>query len=102
MDFIGTFLIWTFISWVTLLVVIPIAQRLADFAMPPLGQLLWTLAVVAAVTNAVTLGLTLVNPFLGWLAGIIVFFVFMVKWFQIDFFGGVIIVVVSWVVSALQ
>ena len=92
------FVIGTAISWVTLLIVIPIAQKLADFSMPPWPETLWKLAVVAGAYNGVLLALTPVNIFLAWIAMAVVFFSLMVKWFDVDFFGAVIIVVVSAVV----
>ncbi len=96
-----TFLIGTALSWVMLLIIIPIARKLADFSMPPWSQALWKLAVVAAVVNAIEIGLDPVNGWLSWIVSAIAFWVLMVKWFDVDFFGAVIIVVVTAVVRTL-
>ena len=95
MSYAIAFLAGTFITWVILLIVVPIAQKLADFGMPPWPETLWKLAVVAAAYVAVTVALNPVHGFVSEIGGAIVFFFLMVKWFQIDFFGAVIIVVVS-------
>lgn len=62
---------------------------------------LWKLAVVAAAVIGLNMALTPVNWFVGLVAGAIVFFALMVKWFDIDVFGAIVIVIVSRVVSAL-
>jgi len=98
MLYVIMFLVGTFISWVVLLIVVPIAQKLADFSMPPWPEALWKLAVVAGVINLVALLLDPVNWFLSWIVAAVLFWVLMVKWFDVDFFGATIIVVISWVV----
>ena len=99
MKYLLVFVLGTIISWVALNVVIPIAQKLGDFSMPPWREMAWKLAVIAAAGNLVTIILDPVNVFLSWVVGVIVFWTFMVKWFQVDFFGGFMIVVVSWVLQ---
>jgi hypothetical protein len=96
MVYVLAFLIGTLVSWVMLLIVVPIARKLADFSMPPWPETLWRLAIVAAAVNLVTIALDPVNAIVSWVAGAIVFFTLMVKWFDVDLFGAVIIVVVSW------
>lgn len=44
MEYVLGFLIGTAVSWVSLLIVMPIAQRLAEFSMPPWPEALWKLA----------------------------------------------------------
>ena len=95
---LAAILVGTVISWITLLIVVPIAQKLADFGMPPFPQMLWMLAVVAVASNGASTVLALVNPLLGWAGGVIVFWTLMWKWFDLDLWGAVIIVVVSWVI----
>lgn len=90
-----TFLILTLISLITLLIVIPIARKVADFSMPPWPETLWKLAVVAGVVNAISLGLAPVNIVVSWIVATVVFWVIMVKWFDVDLFGAIIIVIVS-------
>ena len=100
MGYVLLFLIGTAVSWVTLLIVIPVAQKLADFSMPPWSEMLWKLAVVAVAGSVVAAAVTPIHPWLSWIVGAIVFWVFMVKWFDIDLFAAIVIVVVSWVVRA--
>ena len=98
MIYVIAFLVGTLITWVTLLIVLPLAQKLADFGLPAWPQLLWQVALVAAIVNAVSMGLQSVGGVLEWLVTSVVFWVLMVKWFNVDFFGAVIIVVVNLVV----
>lgn len=95
-EYLILILIGTAITWVGLLIVIPIAQKLADFAMPPWPETLWKLAVVAGAVNVVTVLLDPVNSWLALLVGAGVFWALMVRWFRIDLFGAVIIVFLSW------
>jgi len=97
MEYAILFLLLTFVSGVSLLIVIPIAQKLADFSMPPWPETLWKLALVAAGVNAIGLALDPVNVFLSWIVGAVAFWTIMVKWFDVDLFGAMVIVVVSWV-----
>jgi len=99
MDYVVTFLLGTLISWILLLIVVPISQKLADFSFPPWPETLWKLAVIAGATNATNMALTPVHWILALLGGPAVFFILMYKWFDIDFFGAVIIVVVHAIVS---
>lgn len=101
MTFLVVFLLGTFISWVSLLIVIPIAQKLADFSFPPWGEALWKLAIVAAAANLAEILGSLANGMLGLIAGAVVFFALMFKWFDVDFFGAIIIVFVSWLLRIL-
>ncbi|GAH67003.1 unnamed protein product, partial [marine sediment metagenome] len=87
-------------SWVSLLIIVPIARKLADFAFPPWPEALWKLAVIALACNVVAVALDPVHFILSLVAGAVVFFTLMVKWFEIDFFGAIMIVIVSWVVRA--
>ncbi len=105
MIYVTTFLVGTFVSWVGLLIVIPIAQKLADFSMPEWSERLWKLAIVAAAGSAISVALDPVNVWLSLIAGGIVFWVLMVKWFQIDIFGALIIMLVTtmvkWIFGAI-
>ena len=97
MEYAITIVIGSLVSWLILLIVVPISQKLADFAFPPWGEALWKLALVALACTAVETGLGPIHWLLAWVVSAILFWVLMVKWFQIDFFGAVIIVIVSWV-----
>ena len=101
MEYALAFLVGTAISWIGLIIVIPIAQRIAEFSLPPWLETLWKLAVIAGAGNLVAILLDPVHFFLSWVVGFVVFWWLMVKWFDVDFFGAVIIVVVSWVIRIL-
>ena len=98
MFYVLAFLIGTIITWVILLIVVPIAQKLANFGMPPWPETLWKLAVISGGVNLVSLVLDPVHWLVGVIVSGIVFFTLMVKWFQVDLFGGIIIVLVGWIV----
>ena len=100
MEFIVGFAIGSVISWILLLIVVPIAQRLADFGLPPWPEMLWKLGVVVVAANAASEALGMVHFFLAWIGGAVVFWVFMVKWFEVDFFGAFIIIAVTVIVRA--
>jgi hypothetical protein len=98
MEYVLLFLISTVISWVSLLIIVPIAQKLADFALPPWPETLWKLAAVAGAINLVDVALGPVSLVLSWIVPPILFFFLMVKWFQIDFFGALVLIAVSWII----
>lgn len=97
MQYVLELLLGTLTSWVSLLVIIPIAQRLADFSMPPWPEALAKLAAVALGTNVIAAALDPLHWILGSLAAVVVFWTLMVKWFDVDLFGAAVIVVTSWV-----
>lgn len=99
--YVLSFLVATIITWVILLIVVPIAQKLADFGMPPWPEALWKLAVISGGVNLVSLALDPIHWLLAIVASAIVFWVLMVKWFQVDFFGAVIIVAIGWIVRSV-
>ena len=101
MQYVLPYFVNVVFTWVSLLVVIPIAQRLADFSLPPWGERMWKLAVVAAVACAVSLGVGMVNGWLGWIASGIVAFGLFRWWFDMDLFGAVIVVIVNAVVQMI-
>lgn len=101
MTYVIIFVLGTIVSLISLLIVIPIARKLADFSMPPWPEALWKLAVVSACGNAVAMGLDHINGFLSLIVGAAVFWTFMVKWFDVDFFGAIVIVIVSWVLRII-
>ena len=95
MQYVVAIVVGAILSWILLLIVIPIARRIADFSLPPWPETLWKLAVVAVVGSTINVVLDPVNTWISLIASFVVFMVFMVKWFDVDFFGAVIIVVVS-------
>ena len=62
MEYLVAWLIGVALGWVVLLVVMLIAQRIADFGMPPFAEFAWRAAVVVGVTSAVGGALDLVDP----------------------------------------
>lgn len=86
-------------SWVVLVLVVRIGGRIADITIPPWPETLWKLAVVAAVSVGVGYGLDQVNGFLSIVGTAIVFWTFMVKWFDADFFAACVLTVISWFVK---
>jgi len=104
MDILLQLVIGIVFSWITLIIVMPIARKLSDFSLPPWQQTVPRLGVVAAATVLTqVLLVTFVNGFLGYVVGyvasVIVFFALLYKWFDIDVWAAVVIVVVSRVVQ---
>jgi hypothetical protein len=95
MEIVTSIFIGALGTWLTLLIVTPLAGRIAQFSFPGWKDALWKLAVVALATNAVTAVLEPVNGTLSWIVSAIVFWVLMVKWFDVDFLGAVVIIVIS-------
>ena len=62
--------------------------------MSPWPETLWKLGVVAVVGNIISVVLDPVNTWISLIVSFVVFLVFMVRWFDVDFFGALIIIVV--------
>ena len=101
MEYVIGWLVGLVIGWVSLLVVMLIAQRFADFGMPPFVDFAWKAAVVVGVTMGVDMGLDQVHPWLGWGASLIIWAILMMSLFDLDMFQLVVIVVVSWILQLL-
>lgn len=101
MEYVVAFLVGTVLQWVVLLIVIPIAQKLTDFSLPPWPERMWKLAVVSAATVGISLLLMPVNWFPALVVGAIAFFGLLYKWFDIDLLGAIVIVIASRVVAAI-
>jgi hypothetical protein len=95
MDIVLAILLGALGTWVTLMIVVPIAGRLAEFSFPGWGAAAWKLAVIALVTNALSALLAPVSGILSWIAGFVVFWGLMVKWFEMNVLGAVLVVVIS-------
>ena len=96
--FLPVFLIMTALSWVTLVIVVYLGQNLADLSVPPWPEAVWQLAIMAAFSNLATL---LLAPLIGcasWAVGVVVLWVLLAKWFDMDMFGAVVLCVISWLV----
>jgi len=99
MEYVVVLLIESFLTWIMLLIVIPISQKLADFSMPSWGEVAWKLAVTSLAMNAATMPVALlIHPMLSWPVGMIVLWALLAKWLDVDGFGMWIIVGVSFVV----
>lgn len=98
MEFILLILLGTAITWVTLMIVVPIAGRLAEFSFPGWATAAWQLAVIALVTNAASVLLAPVSGILSMIASAILFWGLLVKWFDLNLMGAVLVVVISWFV----
>jgi len=82
-------------SWLSLVILIAIGQNIADLSVPPWPETLWKLAVIAIIPEIIILSVPL-HAILVNLIVMVVFWTLMVKWFQVDFLGAVILVVLSW------
>jgi hypothetical protein len=100
MNFVLAIILGTIIGWVVLIVVVPIAEKITrEVSMPPWPEMAWKFAVVALTNNAISVLLSPVNSFLAWIVAVIVFWVLMVKWFQVSFLAAVVMCVVSFVLN---
>jgi hypothetical protein len=98
-DVVLLFLLQTLATWVSLLIIVPLAQKLADFGLPAWGELLWKLAVTAAAYS-ITLGIVgLVSPWAARFVAIAPLWLLMRMWFDLDWFGLVVIVVGTWLLN---
>jgi len=100
MGLILALVVGSLIEWVILLIVIPIAQRLADFSTPAPVETAWKLLVIVLLKNVIGFGIgDVAGWFFGRVAGIVVFWGGLKKVFDIDLFGAGIIIVVSFLVQ---
>ena len=81
--------------WILLLIVVLLAQKLADFALPPWPETMLKLGVIAVLVNTLTAGLDMVNVWLSWIGGAALFWALIVKWFEVDPFGALMIIAVA-------
>ncbi|MCL2700578.1 MAG: hypothetical protein FWE88_02665 [Phycisphaerae bacterium] len=112
MEILGAFtvllLIESILTWILLLIVVPIAHRFADFSLLPWSELLWKLGVTALAVNAAMLPITLyLHWMLSWPIGLIVLWIFLAKWLDVDGFGlkviiGVTIIVRTFIIGYLM
>jgi hypothetical protein len=89
------------LEWALGVIIMPIAPKACGLLLAPLPERAWRLLVIVVLTVAMSTGLGFINGFLGWLAGLIVFWAGIIKVFDIDLFGAIIIVVVRLVISCL-
>ncbi len=88
-------------SWIVLVAVVAIGQKIADLSVPPWPEGLWKLAVIALVANAITVGIGLLIPFIGQIVALVAFWWLMHRWFDVTFLGAIVLVVISWIVRAV-
>jgi hypothetical protein len=98
MDYLLGFAIGVAITWVMLMIVIPIARLIADFSLPPWPETMVRLLVIAAAVNFIQIFLGEVNGLLAIIASAIVFFTLLHKWFDVDVWAAIMIVIISWAV----
>ncbi len=101
MEYVVACIIGTVISWGSLMFIIPVARKIAEFSMPPWPETMWKLAVVSLCGNFVDVVLTPVNVFVSLIVGAVVFWTLMVKWFDVDWFGAMAIVIASCILRVL-
>ncbi len=92
-------IIESFLSWAVLMIVIPVASRIARFSFPGLKESAWKLAVVVLATNLIAFALSPVIGMWAAIVNVVIFWTAMVKWFDVDFIGAVVIVVVNFFVT---
>lgn len=84
-------------EWVLLLVIIPIAQRLADFELPPAFEMAWKLLLIVVIKNFAGFAAGEISPL--WIVELLVtglaFWIGMWRVFRLDLFGAVVIMVIS-------
>ena len=101
MDVIAELVVGSAIEWLILLVVIPIAQRLADFSMPPALEMAKKLFIIVLLKSIIGMGIAMIlGGFPGSIAAAIVLWTGLVKLLDLDFFGAIMIVVVSFVLRS--
>lgn len=93
------FVVGTVLNWVALMIVLPIAVRIGGFSFPGLKAAAPKLAVLVLATNVISLTLAPVIGIGAAVINLVVFWTAMVKWFDVDFFGAVVIMVVNLMVS---
>ena len=96
-----TLLICCAVEWLVLCFVVPIAQRLADFSLPPPVEMAGKLLVIVLTTNLVSFGIIALigSSLLANILALAVFWGGMVKVFEVDMFGAIIIVVMRFLVQ---
>ena len=84
MELIALFALNALIQWAVLMIVIPIAGRVAGFGFPGPKEAGWRLATLVVVTSVVSIALGSVTHLGVGLTNAIIFWVAMVKWFDVD------------------
>ena len=83
MEYVIAFFVYTAISWIFLMIVLPIARNIVDFSLPPMGELAWRAAVVAGAGAITDLVLSPISGILALVGGLVVFYGLMYKFFDI-------------------
>ena len=86
-------------NWAVLMIMIPVASRIAGFSFPGLKESAWKLAVVVLATNLIAFALSPVIGMWAAIVNLVIFWTAMVKWFDVDLIGAVVIVVLSFLVN---
>jgi len=80
-------------AWLLLLILI--GQRWMDLTLPPLGPLVLRILVINLVITTIDLLLGIVSPWLGGIAAFLVLCTFLIRWFDCDLIGLVILVILD-------
>ncbi len=101
MEYVIAFFVYTLISWIFLMIVLPIARSIVDFSLPPMGELAWRAAVVAGAGVLTDMVLSPISGLLAMVAGFVVFYGLMYKLFDSGLFSTFVIAVLNWLIVVL-
>lgn len=97
MEFVLDILVGAVVSWVGLMIVVPIAGKWVGFGIPSLGQFAWKLAVIVLAASLVYTLLAPVQWFISLGASFLVIWLLMWRWFDADLMGVVLTLVLWWI-----
>lgn len=97
MEFVLAILVGAVVSWVGLMIVVPIAGKWVGFGIPSLGQFAWKLAVIVLAASLVYTLLAPVQWFVSLAASFLVIWLLMWRWFDADLMGVVLTLVLWWI-----
>jgi len=95
MEYVIAFFVYTAISWIFLMIVLPIARNIVDFSLPPMGELAWRAAVVAGAGAITDLVLSPISGILALVGGLVVFYGLMYKFFDSGLFATFVIAILN-------
>jgi len=93
--FFPLFLVACVLTWVMLLAVVWVAQKLADFSLPPWSETLWKLAVISLAMNGPMMFTGFAFLLMGWMVGFVILWILLAKWLDMGGFGLALILIMS-------
>ena len=96
MEILLDIVVGTIISWVGLMIVVPIAGKWLGFGIPSLGEFAWKLAVIVLAASVVSAVLTPVHWALASVASFALIWLLMSRWFDADLLGVIVTLVLWW------